>query len=83
MAILEGLPAFACVSHVMLLVEDILDSKDHGVNMGPTWVLSAPGGPQVGPMNLAIRDAFVYFTGISWAPTLQEQVLMFLRIIIL
>ena len=27
----------------------------HGVNMGPTWVLSAPDGPHVGPMNLAIR----------------------------
>ena len=25
--------------------------------MGPTWVLSAPGGPLVGPMNLAIRVA--------------------------
>ena len=24
--------------------------------MGPTWVLSAPCGPHVGPMNLAIRD---------------------------
>ena len=24
--------------------------------MGPTWVLSAPDGPDVGPMNLAIRD---------------------------
>ena len=34
------------------------DSKIHGANMGPTWVLSAPGGPQVGPMNLAIRVAF-------------------------
>ena len=22
--------------------------------MGPTWVLSAPDGPHVGPMNLAI-----------------------------
>ena len=31
------------------------DSKVHGANMGPTWVLSAPGGPHVGPMNLAIR----------------------------
>ena len=28
----------------------------HGANMGPTWVLSAPDGPHVGPMNLAIRD---------------------------
>ena len=31
------------------------DSKVHGANMGPTWALSAPGGPQVGPMKLAIR----------------------------
>ena len=31
------------------------DSKIHGANMGPTWVLSAPDGPHVGPTNLAIR----------------------------
>ena len=31
------------------------DSKVHGANMGPTWVLSAPDGPHVGPINLAIR----------------------------
>ena len=31
-------------------------SKVHGVNMGPTWVLPAPDGLHVGPMNLAIRD---------------------------
>ena len=31
------------------------DNKGHGANMGPTWVLSAPDGPHVGPMNLAIR----------------------------
>ena len=31
------------------------DSKAHGANMGPIWVLLAPGGPHVGPMNLAIR----------------------------
>ena len=34
----------------------IPDSKVHGANMGPTWVLSAPDGPHVGPMNLAMRD---------------------------
>ena len=33
------------------------DSKVHGANMGPTWVLSAPDGPHVGPMNLAIKEA--------------------------
>ena len=31
------------------------DNKVHGANMGPTWVLSAPDGPHVGPMSLAIR----------------------------
>ena len=30
------------------------DSKVHGANMGPTWVLSAPDEPHVDPMNLAI-----------------------------
>ena len=30
------------------------DSKIHGANMGPTWDLSAPGGPHDSPMNLAI-----------------------------
>ena len=30
------------------------DSKVHGANMGPTWVLSAPDGPHGRPMNLAI-----------------------------
>ena len=28
------------------------DSKVHGANMGPTWVLSAPDGPHVGPWTL-------------------------------
>ena len=35
---------------------DIPDSKVHGANRGPTWVLLNPDGPHVGPMNLAIRD---------------------------
>ena len=34
----------------------IPDSKVHGANMGPTWVLSASDGPHDGPMDLAIRD---------------------------
>ena len=42
----------------------------HGANMGPTWVLSAPGGPHVDPMNLAIWEITLhikisYFT-YSW-----------------
>ena len=36
--------------------EDISpDNKVHWANMGPIWVLSAPDGSHVGPMNLSIR----------------------------
>ena len=34
---------------------DYPDNKVHGANMGPTWVLSAPDGPHVGPIHIAIR----------------------------
>ena len=36
------------------------DSKVHWANMRPTWVLSAPHGPHVGPMNLAIWGFLLY-----------------------
>ena len=35
------------------------DSKVHGANIRPTWVLLAPDGPHVGPMNLAIRESII------------------------
>ena len=44
-----------CLSQRQISTNDP-DSKAHGANMGPTWVLSAPDGPHVGPMNLAIRE---------------------------
>ena len=47
------------------------DSKVHGVNMGPTWVLSAPDGPHVGPMNLAMR---VYTTHTCTLLTTDEDI---------
>ena len=34
----------------------ILDSKVDGANMGPIWGRQNPGGPHVGPINLAIWD---------------------------
>ena len=40
------------------------DSKVDGANMGPTWVLSAPDGPHVGPINLAIREVFIILWGV-------------------
>ena len=41
---------------ISLSYDDTQDSKIHGANTGPTWVLSVPDGPYVGPMNLAIWD---------------------------
>ena len=38
------------------------DSKVHGANMGPTWVLSAPDGPMLAPWTLFQG---IYFT-ITW-----------------
>ena len=53
------------------------DSKVHGANMGPTWVLLAPDGPHVGPMNLAIwvmlqragASASIVLHGANMGPT--------------
>ena len=42
------------------------DSKVHVANVGSTWVLSAPGGPHVGPMNIAIWDV-VYLLFCSYS----------------
>ena len=36
------------------------DSKVGEANMGPTWVLSAPGWPHVGHINLAIWEALEF-----------------------
>ena len=35
------------------LMRSYPDIKIHGANTGPTWLLSASGGPHVGPMNIA------------------------------
>ena len=40
-------------------IQTITDNKVHGANMVPTWVLSAPDGPHVGPLNLALRGLLV------------------------
>ena len=43
------------IQGIRLLLGTYPDSKVCVANMGPTWVLAAPGGPHVGPMNFAIR----------------------------
>ena len=42
------------------LLEYIPDNKGHGANMGPIWGRKDPGGPHVGPMNLAIWNLTDY-----------------------
>ena len=44
------------------------DIKVHGATTGYTWVLSAPDGPHVGPMNLAIRESMSLssFCRVAW-----------------
>ena len=37
-----------------MLQQPIPDSRVHGAKMGPIWGRQDPGGPHVGPMNLAI-----------------------------
>ena len=37
------------------------DSKVHGDNMGFTWGRQDPVGPQVGPMNFAIRECIMIY----------------------
>ena len=57
--------------HSFYFLRAIPDTKVHGANMGPTWVLSAPDGPHVGPMNHAIRDIssnILYVVGWLFAP---------------
>ena len=49
------------VDLLIVQIISIPDSNVHGAYMGPFWVLSAPDGPHVGPMNLAIRDYFSCF----------------------
>ena len=58
----------------MLATWTFPDSKVHGANMGPTWVLSAPDGPHVGRMNLVIRVAIRYCLPDSTATPVESGV---------
>ena len=53
---LESGPSYDNRSVNEAVPKNIPDSKVHGANMRPTWVLPAPDWPHVGSMNLAIRD---------------------------
>ena len=45
----------------------IPDSKVYGASMGPIWGRQDPGGPHVGPMNIAIWDGWEHiFSGVEF-----------------
>ena len=50
--------------------------------MGPTWVLSAPDGPHVGPINLAMREINKRFWA-RWLLTILKLTLYKCKIIII
>ena len=50
------------LGHLFDKINNISDSKLHVADTGPTWILSSPGGPQVGP-TLALRTLL---SGIDW-----------------
>ena len=52
-----------------ILLENDPNSKVHEAKMGPIWGQQDPGGPHVGPMNLAIWDL-----GLTYVGTLVEIV---------
>ena len=60
-------------------MNSIPDNKVHGANMGPTWVLSAPDGPHVGPMNLAIRDAITKTSNCLDLLILEHRILKWIK----
>ena len=49
-------------------VRTIPASEVHGTNMGPIWGRQEPGGPHVGPMNLAIWNGNMLVLGIYSPP---------------
>ena len=58
---------FVTLLHTCLFVNLINypDSKVHGANMGPIWGRQDPGGPHVGPMNIAIWVCNTFLHSVS------------------
>ena len=62
---------FSSIYNTLSIARKYPDSKVHGANMGPTWVLSAPDGPHIGPMNLVVR---VYIQSTLWYCAVYHKV---------
>ena len=54
-------------------------NKVHGANMGPTWVLSVPDGPHVGPLNFELSYQMYTWLWTCWSdntilPVIREVI---------
>ena len=53
--LMEGSNTFNCIFNIMAADDKTCPySKVHVANMGPIWGRQDPGGPHVGPINIAI-----------------------------
>ena len=59
---------FPLMAYKPVGVRTIPASEVHGTNMGPIWGRQEPGGPHVGPMNLAIWNGNMLVLGIYSPP---------------
>ena len=68
------------LSRLVRSIHNDPDSKVHGANMGPIWGRQDPGGPHVGPMNLAIwgykSGLFHRFKGNHSCPWVSEVIVI-------
>ena len=58
--------------HQVNPIEQLLDNKAHGANMGPTWGRQDPGGRHVGHVNLAIWESFFVSLRLSVNSSVRE-----------
>ena len=61
---------FLIFTHIIGSFTSHPDSKVHGANMGPTWVLSAPDGPHLAPWTPAQANISHY----CWAQAMATSV---------
>ena len=71
MMLMYALPRYMGLRYIPYVLPD---RKVHGTNMGPTWGRQDPGGPHVGPMNVAIMDNKKYIIAILSFVGVDNQV---------
>ena len=66
----------------MTVFLSVPDSKIHEAYIGPTWGRHDPGGPHVGPMDLAIRGRIPYTSKMAFLHWNGPQVQILVSVVI-